>query len=37
MARKEIRRFQWSCMGKINWAFEWWNDGHERNMYSVDD
>jgi predicted porin len=35
-ARKGNKKVSVILYGKINWALEWWNDGHERNMYSVD-
>src|SRR6516162_10116943 len=35
-ARKGNKKVSVVLYGKINWALEWWNDGHERNMYSVD-
>ena len=34
-ARKGNKKVSVVLYGKINWALEWWNDGHERNMYSV--
>ena len=33
--RKGNKKVTVQLYGKMNWAVEWWNDGHERNMYTV--
>jgi predicted porin len=33
--RKGNKKVTVQLYGKMNWAVEWWNDGHEQNMYTV--
>ena len=34
-ARKGNKKVTVIVYGKMNWAVDWWNDGHERGMYTV--
>lgn len=34
-ARKGNKKVTVTLYGKMNWALEWWNDGHEQSMYTV--
>ena len=34
-ARKGNKKVTVTIYGKMNWAVDWWNDGHERGMYTV--